>query len=134
MKKSFVDRFNEIVEQKRISQSELARKSGITQSSISDWLKGKYLPKQDKVHLLAQALNVSPSYLMGWDDEEDDRITELNIEELSEYKKMIGEATLFFNDEKVDDEDKELLIRELTEIYFDARKRDREEKETKKKK
>ena len=49
------------------NQSDLSRETGITQSSISDWLKGKYLAKQDKVDILSQALGVSPSWLMGMD-------------------------------------------------------------------
>lgn len=66
MKSSFQDRIKEAMEKKQITQSELAKRTGITQSSISDWIRGKYLPKQDKVDVLAKALNVTPSYLMGW--------------------------------------------------------------------
>lgn len=66
MKSSFRDRITEVMEKKNVTQSELAKKTGITQSSISDWIRGKYLPKQDKVDLLARALDVTPSYLMGW--------------------------------------------------------------------
>lgn len=94
MKKSFVERFNEVVKEKNVSQTELAKRSGITQSSISDWLKGKYLPKQDKVHALADALNVSPSYLMGWDDEE-------NSEEPPKREKIIMEGFEDITDQMV---------------------------------
>ena len=63
----FKDRLREAMHTAGLNQSELAQKAGITQSSISDWLKGKYLAKQDKVDLLAKALHVSPSWLMGID-------------------------------------------------------------------
>ena len=63
----FKDRLREAMSNAGLNQSELAHKAGITQSSISDWLKGKYLAKQDKVDLLARALNVSPAWLMGID-------------------------------------------------------------------
>ena len=63
----FKDRLREAMQSADKNQSDLARETGITQSSISDWLKGKYLAKQDKVDILSQALGVSPSWLMGMD-------------------------------------------------------------------
>lgn len=72
MKKSFPDRFREVITNKDITQTELSKITGITQSSISDWLNGKYLPKQDKIDILAKALGVSPAYLMGWEDDDID--------------------------------------------------------------
>ena len=35
---------------------------------MSEYLTGKYEPKQDKIALIARALNVSPAWLMGFDD------------------------------------------------------------------
>lgn len=55
----------ETLNRKQMTQSELARRSGITQSSISDYINGKYEPKQDKVDRIAAALNISPSFLVG---------------------------------------------------------------------
>ncbi len=68
MKESFPKRFKNVISQQNITQTELSKLTGITQSSISDWLNGKYSPKQDKIDILARALNVSPAYLMGWND------------------------------------------------------------------
>lgn len=70
MKAKFTDRLKLAMDQKEISQSDLAKATRITQSSISDWIRGKYLPKQDKVDLLSKALSVSPAYLMGWEEPE----------------------------------------------------------------
>lgn len=69
MKDNFIDRLKQLMEKSNITQTELSKKTGITQSSISDWLRGKYLPKQDKVDVLARALDVTPAYLMGWKDD-----------------------------------------------------------------
>lgn len=78
MKANFIDRLKGLMEEKDITQTELAQATGITQSSISDWIRGKYLPKQDKVDLLAKALDVSPAYLMGW-EEPDDNVTPVDL-------------------------------------------------------
>lgn len=75
----FKDRLREAMNNAGLNQSELAQKAGITQSSVSDWLKGKYLAKQDKVDLLAKALGVSPSWLMGMDLGKNDNYLPSNI-------------------------------------------------------
>lgn len=50
-----------------MTQSELAKKTGIGRNSISDYLKGKYLAKQKHMMALAKALNVNKAWLMGYD-------------------------------------------------------------------
>ena len=68
MPSDFQKRLKRLLKEKKMTQSDLSKITGITQSSISDWIKGKYLPRQDKVFILAKALQVSPSYLLGYDD------------------------------------------------------------------
>lgn len=41
--------------------------TGISRSAISSYLAGRWLAKQDKVYLLAKALNVDEAWLMGYD-------------------------------------------------------------------
>lgn len=74
MKTTFISRLKSAMAKENLNQMELAKKSNIRQSSISDWLNGKYVPKQDKVDILAQTLNVSPAYLMGWEDKEEKKL------------------------------------------------------------
>jgi transcriptional regulator with XRE-family HTH domain len=49
MKTPFAINLRIALNERDISQSELARRAGVTQSSISDYLNGLYEPKQDKV-------------------------------------------------------------------------------------
>lgn len=46
---------------------ELSTKTKIPKSSISQYLSGYAKPKQDRIYLLASALNVSEAWLMGYD-------------------------------------------------------------------
>lgn len=64
---SFKNRLKQIMSERNISQSELSRRTGIGRNSISDYLKGKYEAKQDKVFELAKVLNVNEAWLMGFD-------------------------------------------------------------------
>lgn len=52
---------------RNMSQAELCRKTKIATSAMSEYVKGLYDPKQDKIYIMAQALNVDPVWLMGFD-------------------------------------------------------------------
>lgn len=66
---TFQQRLQEVMDEKGLKQSDLAKKTGITPSSISDWLNGKYEAKQNKIDIIASKLGVSQAYLMGYDVE-----------------------------------------------------------------
>ncbi|UUM12422.1 helix-turn-helix transcriptional regulator [Clostridiaceae bacterium HFYG-1003] len=61
------DRLKIALEEKNMKPTELAQATNITASSISDWLNGKYMPKADKIFVMAEVLGVSPAWLMGKD-------------------------------------------------------------------
>lgn len=61
----FSIRFKQCLQEKNIKQAELARSTKITPSSISDWSKGKYIPKRDKLLAIAEYLDVNPDWLIG---------------------------------------------------------------------
>ena len=65
MKKDFKQRLQEAIFSRGINASELSRLSGVGKADISNYLNGKYKAKQDKVYMLAQALDVDPGWLMG---------------------------------------------------------------------
>ncbi|KEQ20534.1 XRE family transcriptional regulator [Limosilactobacillus reuteri] len=64
---TFQSRLKEALANSGLSQAELARRANIGRNSISDYLKGKYEAKQDKLHSLARVLNVDEGWLMGYD-------------------------------------------------------------------
>lgn len=52
---------------KNINQAELCRITGIPKSAVSQYLSGSFKPKQDRIALIANALNVSEAWLLGID-------------------------------------------------------------------
>ena len=50
-----------------MKQSDLVRLTGIGKSAISEYVSGKYVPKQNATYAIAKALNVSEAWLMGYD-------------------------------------------------------------------
>ena len=61
------NRIKEALSIRQMLPVELARKSGISKGSISKYMKGDILPKQNAIGAMADALNVSPAWLMGYD-------------------------------------------------------------------
>ena len=50
-----------------LKQAELCNLTGIPKSAMSQYIKGSFEPKQDRVYLLARALKVNEAWLMGYD-------------------------------------------------------------------
>lgn len=63
---------------RNMKQTDLVEKTGIGKSAISQYLSGKIVPKQDKIYLIAQALDVNESWLMGYNVEMDRGMTTEN--------------------------------------------------------
>lgn len=61
------ERLNKAFKASGLSQSELCDKADINKGALSSYLSGRYFPKQIALEKLSSALNVSISYLMGFD-------------------------------------------------------------------
>nr|DAW46424.1 MAG TPA: Repressor protein CI [Caudoviricetes sp.] len=101
MKEKFIERLNSILQKRNLSQADLSKMTGIRSSSISDWLNGKYEPKQDKISIIAEALNVSPVWLIGYDDTASNQSEGYYVDpetaEYAEYLRTRPEARLLFS-------------------------------------
>lgn len=82
----FSDRLKKAMSLKGMKQVDLCNKTGLDKALISNYLSGKYKAKQDKLHKLAIALDVSEGWLMGYDVDidrewfEEKEPSELNID------------------------------------------------------
>lgn len=63
MQRSFGERLKEIREKEKITQAELAKKTGIKQSAISSYENDKYMPNIENLRAICNALNVSAADL-----------------------------------------------------------------------
>lgn len=50
-----------------MKQADLCQITHIPKSALSQYINGAYEPKQDRIYLISQALNVSEAWLMGLD-------------------------------------------------------------------
>lgn len=76
----FRDRLIEEMHSKNLTQVELCEKTKIPKSAMSQYVNGKITPKTDRLYLLAKALSVNPSWLMGLDVSKDMEIDSMTNE------------------------------------------------------
>lgn len=82
----FSVRLKKAMTYRNMKQVDLCNKSGIDKALISNYLSGKYKAKQDKLHKLAIALDVSEGWLMGYDVDMDRNWLPYDNENLSNIK------------------------------------------------
>ncbi len=66
-KNELKNRLREALNVRNLKPIELSEKTNIPKSAISQYLSGYAKPKQDRVFLISQALNVNEAWLMGYD-------------------------------------------------------------------
>lgn len=64
---TFASRLNKAMSERNMNQADLVQKTGIRKQQVSQYVNGLFEAKQQAVFLLAQALNVSEAWLMGYD-------------------------------------------------------------------
>lgn len=60
--------FARLLAQKGYKVADVAKATGISPSTFSDWKKGRYAVKADKLQIIAEFLGVSVDYLMKGND------------------------------------------------------------------
>lgn len=65
------ERLREAMDMAGKKQADLVRATGIDKGSISNYLSGRYEPKQEAIYKLALALDVSEMWLWGYDVPQD---------------------------------------------------------------
>jgi transcriptional regulator with XRE-family HTH domain len=106
-------------DKKGYKDSDVARITGITKSTFSDWKSGRSCPKNDKLQKIAEMLGVTVDYLMTGKEIEKERENTLSSkEELDIAKKLdkilfdidkTDENPLYYNGEKIDDKSLKVL-------------------------
>lgn len=113
MKKNTSDRLKELMQLRGIKQIDIINMCKnnpygikLNKSDLSQYVSGKFLPKQDKLTLLAYALNVSESWLMGYDvpmEKIDDKMVtmrDIAVKKSTELE-LIIEKINFLNHDKL---------------------------------
>ena len=92
-KESCAARLKKALSIRNMTQAELCQKTKIPKSALSEYLKGLYDPKQDRLLILSEALSVDPVWLMGFDVpmEQDNKKISPDEEGLTEGEQQVLE-------------------------------------------
>lgn len=120
-----------------LSQSELAEKTGISERSLYTYEQTGTLPRSSNLRKIADALNVSVSYLL--DEEETDSLKNIdndiyiaNAKNKFGYKgareanEILSRASALFAGGELNDSAKELFFQSLMEVYLDSKNQAKE--------
>lgn len=115
---TFANRLRKALNDANLTQSQLAEKTKIDKSLISNYLSGNYNAKQDKLSLISNVLGVTETWLMGYDVpmyEFEDKSFNEDLKHLSELDEL-----LFSKAKELSDEDKRAVINIINAIKKNA--------------
>lgn len=61
----FAARLTELLNENKISKRELAKRIGVSATSVSDWSTGKIQPTVENLYLICEYFQVSADYMLG---------------------------------------------------------------------
>ncbi len=112
MNESFASRLKTAISYRKTTAAEVSRQTGIPTSMLSDYINGKFKPKQDKTYKIAKALDVNPTWLLGYPDtemlpeeknEEDEKVHKITSKDIftADGKKITGQEILDLINERI---------------------------------
>lgn len=125
-KSNTADRLRQIMNERNLRQVDViemcqpyCKKYGVilNKSHLSQYLKGSFLPKQDKLTVLAHALGVSEVWLMGYD------VDPLPKTETIKKDLTPAEQQFISQTRKINAEGKEMLMKYLNYLESEYKKR-----------
>lgn len=83
----FADKIKTLRKQQGLTLEEVGKIVGVGKSTVRKWESGEIANmRRDKIALLAKALNVTPSYLMGWSNDSNFQDLPSSVKPISEIR------------------------------------------------
>lgn len=109
--------FQYLLDKYGVTAYKVAKETGVTTATLTNWKKGKYNPKPDKLQKIADYFGVPLSYLLTGKMEEEKKESPLTSRDDRDIEKKLTETLnqlesgdgLMFNGEVMDEETKRLL-------------------------
>lgn len=94
------ERFQQILDERGLKASDVVKNTHVSSATLSQWKKGVYTPKKDKMLEIAEYLEVSLSWLMGISEAKEINTGEMKIPVLGQVR--AGNDTLYASDDIID--------------------------------
>ena len=116
-KTRFIKRLEEIMSEKGYTQQKLAELLNISQTAISNYLRGDRKPNYEMILLIGAYLDETPNELLGYDEKELRKYRKILIEERikssNEFKTLCEETVVRISEEKKNSREIEREIERL---------------------
>ena len=116
-KTRFIKRLEEIMSEKGYTQQKLAELLNISQTAISNYLRGDRKPNYEMILLIGAYLDETPNELLGYDEKELRKYRKILIEERikssNEFKTLCEESVVRMSEEKKNSREIEREIERL---------------------
>ena len=115
-------RFEDLLVAKGVTAYKVGKETGITTTTLTNWKKGKYVPKQDKLQRIADYFDVSIDYLITG-KEPDNNI--LSVENAVFGSRILTDE-LILDTLKMYYElpaDKQEVVRDIVKMFYEKEKR-----------
>jgi transcriptional regulator with XRE-family HTH domain len=122
------DRIRILREEKGLSQDELAIAAKTTKTTVSRYENNLRQPRVDILSRIAEALDANVDLLNSSRDPEQ-ALFDLDIEvteDKDQYSKFMERANTFFMNDEVAEEDKETFFRDISNLYWHSREKNRQ--------
>ena len=111
--------FEKLLKEKNVKVADITRATGIASSTFTDWKKGRYTPKQDKLQKIADYFGVTIDYLMNGEEKEwtpaltekDEKDLDKKVENL--LNAVDSDTGLMLDGEIMDEETREIFAMNL---------------------
>ena len=67
--------FEQLLKKRKITPYRVSKETGVPQSTLSDWKRGRSVPKTEKLQKIANYLGVALDYLLGNEQKKNPHIT-----------------------------------------------------------
>ena len=94
-------KIRDLRKQKRLSQTELGKYIGVSQTTVTAWENGRAEPSSGYLSKLADYFNVSTDYLLGRPEKADDDQVDLDLERALDNAHSFSGKPLSEHDRKV---------------------------------
>ena len=114
--------FERLLQKYGVSAYKVAKETGVTQSTLSDWKRGRSTPKTENMKKLADYFGVSIDFLMTGEEEivepqtlttKDERDIAKDMEALREKLMNAESGPASYDGEPIPEEDAELLLGQI---------------------
>lgn len=107
------ENFQKLLKKNNVTAYKVAKETGLSTSMLTNWKKGRYTPKQDKLQKIAEFFDVTVDYLLNGDPpaaSEELSATDIDDKLQEILEALTGEDTVLWNNKEISEEGRRILL------------------------